>query len=355
MNESRTFRDEASGGPSRPPLGAELLPPVEEPSAKFIIQLFVVPALIVAGIVGLWLAFSWLVRSTSLGPEKLIAGVDQGPSVARWQRASELADILHDKRYANFKRDHNSATQLAQILNREIDQSKDGNDSEQAAYLRFFLTRALGEFEVEEGADALLKAAETKRTPNDDLVRRGALEALAVRIYNLGQHDPPEQLHAPEVEATLVRMTEDQDPTIRLRAAYALGKLGTPAALERLEVLTDDPDADTRFNSAIALAHRGNAKSVDTLAEIFDVDELVQTTTDKDGNTVPSKLIVFIEPAMGAVQSLAHKNTSADLGPIVASLEKLSKADEAKLKAALVPPRFSADAQQCLDMLKSLK
>lgn len=355
MNETRTFRDEGLGGPSRPPLGADLLPPVEEPSAKFIIQLFVVPALIVAGIVGLWLSFSWLVRSTSIGPDKLIAGVDQGPNVARWQRASELADILHDKRYASFKRDHGAATHLAQILNREIDQSKDGNDGEQAAYLRFFLARALGEFEVEEGTDALLKAAETKRTPNDDLVRRGALEALAMRIYNLSQHETPEQLTQPEVEATLVRLTEDEDPTIRLRAAYALGKLGTPAGLERLEILTDDPDADTRFNSAIALAHRGNAKSVDTLAEIFDVDELLHTTVDKDGNTVPSKLIVFVEPAMGAVQSLAHKNTSADLAPVVASLEKLAKADEAKLKAALVPPRFSADARQCLEMLKSLK
>ena len=354
MNDTRTFRDEGLGGPSRPPLGADLLPPVEEPSAKFIIQLFVVPALIVAGIVGLWLSFSWLVRSTSIGPDKLIAGVDQGPSVARWQRASELADILHDKRYASFKRDQGAATHLAQILNREIDQSKD-NDNEQAAYLRFFLTRALGEFEVEAGTDALLKAAETKRTPNDDLVRRGALEALAMRIYNLSQHETPEQLTQPEVESTLNRLAEDPDPTIRVRATYALGKLGTPAAIERLEVLTDDPDADTRFNAAIALAHRGNAKSIETLAEIFDVDELTHTTVDKNGNTVPSMLVVFVEPAMGAVQSLAHKNTSANLAPIVASLEQLATADEAKLKAALVPPRFSADAQQSLDMLKSLK
>ena len=36
------------------------LPPVEPPSAKFIVQLFVVPGLIVAAIVGAWLLFGKL-------------------------------------------------------------------------------------------------------------------------------------------------------------------------------------------------------------------------------------------------------------------------------------------------------
>ena len=174
MNDSRTFRDEKLGGPSRPPLGEELLPPVEQPSAKFIVQLFVVPALIVMAIVGIWLSLSWLVRSTTIGPDKLIEGIESGPSVARWQRASELADMLHNKHYADLKRDQKIAGQLGQILNREIDQSTGSKDGQQSATLRYFLARALGEFEVSEGTDVLLKAAQTKRTPNDELVRHGA-------------------------------------------------------------------------------------------------------------------------------------------------------------------------------------
>ena len=39
-----------------PPAGEDLLPPVEPPSAGFLIQLFVVPALIVILIVAAWLA-----------------------------------------------------------------------------------------------------------------------------------------------------------------------------------------------------------------------------------------------------------------------------------------------------------
>ena len=46
MNDSSLFSNEPQKIESRPPLGEDLLPPVEQPSARFIIQLFVVPALI---------------------------------------------------------------------------------------------------------------------------------------------------------------------------------------------------------------------------------------------------------------------------------------------------------------------
>jgi hypothetical protein len=36
------------------------LPPVEPPNAAFLVQLFLVPGVIVAIIVGVWLAFHWL-------------------------------------------------------------------------------------------------------------------------------------------------------------------------------------------------------------------------------------------------------------------------------------------------------
>ncbi|HLQ43503.1 MAG TPA: hypothetical protein VK137_02140, partial [Planctomycetaceae bacterium] len=41
------------------PLSSDL-PPVEPPSGRFIVQLFVVPGLIVAAIVGVWLLFGKL-------------------------------------------------------------------------------------------------------------------------------------------------------------------------------------------------------------------------------------------------------------------------------------------------------
>lgn len=353
MNELRRFPDERLGGPSRPPLGEELLPPVEQPSAKFIMQLFVVPALIVLAIVGVWLSFSWLVRSTTIGPEKLIEGVEKGPSVARWQRASELADMLHNRRYASLKLDHESARHLAQILDREIDQSQDGQDGQQSATLRYFLARALGEFEVLDGTGTLLRAAETKRTPDDELVRHGAIEALAVRAYNLQQHDPPEQLKHANLEPTLIRLSGDEDATIRSTAAYALGQLGTPAAVKRLEVLVNDPDADTRYNAALALAHRGNTKSIETLAEMLDITELAMSTdkSGKDNSNFRPALIVG--SALDASHALARQNPQADLSMVTESIGEFIQTDPEKLAEAHIPTRVVSDAQHVLELLKA--
>jgi HEAT repeat protein len=358
MNESPPLGDERLGGPSRPPLGAELLPPVEEPSARFIIQLFVVPALIVLAIVGVWLSFTWLVRSTTISPDKLIEGIDKGPSVARWQRASELADMLHNKRYANLKRDHEAAQHLAQILDREIDDSKDGRDGQQSATLRYFLARALGEFEVPEGTDTLLKAAETKRTADDELVRHGAIEAIAVRAFDLQQLDPPEQLSFPELEPALIRLSGDEDANIRSVATYALGQLGTPDSIKRLESLVNDPDPDTRYNAAIALAHRGNTKSMETLAEMLDVSELtkaapkIEDDAKTDDNDTNMKAAVIVASALDASHALARQNPQADLSVVTEAIQRFSKTDPQKLKDAHIPTRIVSDAEHLLNVLK---
>ncbi len=194
MNDSSLFSNEHRTIGSRPPLGEELLPPVEQPSARFIIQLFVVPALIVVLIVAVWLGFNWLVRSTELGPDQLIQGIEQGPNVARWQRARELADMLQDKRYPEFRQSHESADNLARMLDRELDQP---NTKEDAVEFRKYLARALGEFDVENGTDVLLKAAKINRDPADQKVRDAAIQAIAVRAYNLSKLKPPAQLTMP--------------------------------------------------------------------------------------------------------------------------------------------------------------
>ncbi len=351
-NESRTFRDEQLGGPSRPPLGQELLPPVEQPSAKFIVQLFVVPALIVLAIVSVWLTLSWLVRSATIDPDTLIEGIEHGPSIARWQRASEFADLLNNSRHAELKRDHQVASHLAQILDREIDQSGSGNDGQQASTLRYFLARALGEFEVADGTDVLLKAAATKRTPNDELVRHCAIEAIAVRAYNMQKLEPPEQLTNPELEPTLIRLAGDEDPAIRSKATYALGQLGTPGAVEKLQVLVDDPDADTRYNAAIALAHRGNAKAVDTLAEMLDLSELTKSSGKEDEQDAGFKRAVIIASALDAAHALARQNPQADLSNVMKALEQLVNADPKALEAAHLPKRIVTDSEHALQMLK---
>jgi HEAT repeat protein len=310
--------------------------------------LFVVPALIVMLIVALWLGFNWLVSAASR-PEDVIDGLEHGPSVARWQRASELADMLRNERFAKFKRDEESAGKLARILDREITAA--GMDDDEIEF-RKYLARALGEFQVQEGADELLRAATTSRDEREQKVRDGALQAIAVRAYNLQQLSPPQRIENPKVEATLLQLSEDEDPLIRFQTAYALGKIGSPAAVERLEIMVDDPDADTRYNAAVALAHHGNAKAIETLAEMLDLEEHAAARLGKDDAHAVVRSVI-VHTAIDAALALARQNPQADLSPIIEMLEEIVRADEKTLAKAQLPRQAQFDAQRALKTLRS--
>lgn len=291
--------------------------------------------MIVVMIVAIWLAFNWLVRSTELGPEQLIQGIEQGPNVARWQRARELADMLQDKRYPEFRQSHESADNLARMLDRELDQP---NAKEDAVEFRKYLIRALGEFDVENGTDVLLKAAKTNRDPSDQKVRDAAIQAIAVRAYNLSKLKPPVQLSTAELEPTLLALASDTDPVIRFQTAYALGHIGTSAGVKQLEVMVDDPDAGTRYNAAVALAHRGNVKSIDTLTEMLDMDELAGVRDEQEEGK-QFKRTVLIVSAIDATRTLARENPKANLAPIISELKRIASADKSTLEKANVSPR----------------
>jgi HEAT repeat protein len=278
--------------------------------------------------------------------------MEEGPGVARWQRASELADMLRNERFADFKRSGESAAHLARILEREIDaaDSTDGMQ-EQAVTLRYFLARALGEFEVEEGIEVLLKAAETDRDAKEQIVRHGALEAIAVRAYNLRRLNPPQQLEHPDLEPTLLRLAEDDDPLIRSQTAYTLGQIGTPAAIDRLQVMVDDPDADTRYNAAVALAHHGDDRATETLAEMLDLEELTAVRENSRDPDRALKRRTIVHTAMEAAKELARQNPHAKMDAVIAALRDLASAEPQRLAAAQLPPRVASDARATLEAI----
>jgi len=327
------------------------MPPVEPPSAGFIIQLFVVPALIVLLIVALWLTVSWLVHRTR--PQDLIQGLE-GSGVARWQKASELADILRNERFADFKRDKEAASRLADNLRREIEAANvaGGMDGE-SVMLRFFLCRALGEFEVTDGMDALVLAAETNRDPAEQLVRRGAVQAIAMRAFKLREQGSAESLSDPKLEAVLLRLSEDKDALIRSETAYALGRIGTPVCIERLEVLIGDPHADTRYNAAVALAHEGKAAAAGMLAEMIEPVALASALEEPDPPSRVRKRATILHNAMEAAEALAKKNPTADLTAIKESLQSLADVNEAALEKALIPRGAVSAAKRTLETLSN--
>jgi HEAT repeats len=301
----------------------------------------------------LWLTVSWLVRRTSARPEDVIAGLEQGPRIARWQRASELADMLRSPRFIDFRRNPEAAKGLAGILSREIDAATAGHGMEdEDITLRRFLSRALGEFDVIDGTDALIKAAETNRDPQELLVRQGALEGIAVRAFNLRNLKPPQELNVPELDTALARLAGDEEPSIRYRTAFALGQIATPTALSRLEKMVDDPDADTRYNAAVGLAHHGNAKAMETLAEMLDLEELASVRGEENEQDRDNKRALVLSNALRASTELVKKNPTADVAPIVDALNRLVAADADTLTKARIPSRAVSDAKRVLDKLQ---
>jgi HEAT repeat protein len=285
-----------------------------------------------------------------MGPEQLIQGLEGGSKIARWQRAADLAFMLPGSRYDEFRRQGAPAAHLGRILMKEIDE---GGMKDEDVAMREYLVRALGLFEVNEGVDALLKAAETNRGPAERNVRYQAIEHIARRAHNLSLHAPPEKLGHPDLEPTLLRLAADEDPAIRERTVFALGKIGTPAAIEKLRVLVDDPNAETRYNAAIALAHRGDERSATTLVEMLDVAEMAkQSEKVGDETNAAFKHHLIIASAIDAAHALARKNAEADLSALIQSLENLANVDSQTLKAAGVPPKIASDAKHALSMIK---
>src|SRR5262249_4739711 len=76
-------------------LPPEVLPPVKPPSGKFIAQLFLVPMLIVIGILGLFFTMRSLFGLG--GPhtaEQFLHNLDQTNADVRWRAAQDLAQVL---------------------------------------------------------------------------------------------------------------------------------------------------------------------------------------------------------------------------------------------------------------------
>jgi hypothetical protein len=268
-----------------------------------------------------------------------------------------LAGMLSDKRYADFQTSSAAATKLADILDREIDAAKSSEEGmqQEAVTLRYFLSRALGEFRVPDGLSVLVKAAATNRDPREEEVRRGAIQAIAVRASNLAQLQPPQVLSDPELEPTLFQLAGDPDELVRSETAYTFGRIGTPACLERLEAMLGDSFADARYNAAIALAQHGDVKALTVLAEMLSPDEMASVEQEKGTDAQFFKRTLVMSGALDAVDKLVKEHPDADYSAVTKSLDEIVHADDAKLDRARIRRPIVARARETLALIAPAK
>jgi HEAT repeat protein len=311
---------------------ADALPPVEPPSAGFIVQLFIIPAVIVAIIVIVWALFNWLAHMGN-DPRSYVEALKRN-NEARWQTAHNLAEVLGRSGNEELRKDASVARDLAKLLDDEIEA---GSLDDKSIEFRVYLCRVLGEFQVDDVLPTLLKAAKTERDGREVDVRLSALQGLARLIPNL---DVSALQRNEALAAVLSSAAQSEVVVMRVHAAYTLGVLGGDAALAQLHVLLRDADADVRVNAATGLARHGDAECVPMLATMIEATDTLLPAETKDETTRRSMQISTQFNALESAAQLAKANPKADLSPITAAIDKLlatnpplsvrSKVDEVK-------------------------
>jgi HEAT repeat protein len=336
--------DAAPAKPVGKRLPAGELPPVEPPTSTFILQLFLIPLLIVAIVVMLWLGFSWIAHMGRDDPAALAKAIERGDN-ASWQRAYELADLLRspDPRYDALRTDPVLAKRLADFLKRDLKEPVSSRSDKERVIRRMYLCRALGSFHVTDGLPVLLEAATLERDPVEVEVRYAALEAIATLAHQMGPGALADD--DDEVLKTLLDASREQDdsstpppaydedgqPTLyrpkaelRAVAAYALGVVGGERAIERLKLMLHDAYPNARYNAATGLARHGEEAAEPVLREMLDPENKHATRDERYANDQARKQVTVLMNGIKATVTLAEANPRANLTGLKASLDRLA-------------------------------
>lgn len=256
----------AEGGESS---GAELpddLPPVEPPSAGFILQLFLVPGLIVAAVIGVWALFGKMSSSEQDWRQQIVE-MRSNNEHRRWRGANGLAQMLRadielGKDGQKLSKNPAIAKELTELFSDLL--AETGRDEELISQ-QSFLARTLAWLDTHEVViPILLEAADPKR---DDIVRSDAIRSLAIIA---GRADEAgNRLSDSALADSLIEFSQDSNPLTRQLCAYTLGLIDGGGVEQRLTVMTEDSDDNTQINAAIALARTGSTKGLPVFVRVL--------------------------------------------------------------------------------------
>lgn len=239
--------------------------------------LFVVPLLVVAMCISVFVLFGWVAYDRkSVGD--YLSDLQDSRSVfshRRKQAAYELSKILTTDPDA-LRAEPGAQAELRRLFRTSEDR-----------WVRIYLASVLGHLRDREAVPMLVEGA--------------ASEDSQVRIYSiwaLGAIADPGSL--PVVAAALT----DGDEGIRKAAAFAVGSFGDPSVIEQLVVLSEDPVADVRWNAALALARLGDDRGIPVLTQMLDrslLDRVPDITEEQK-----------IEAMISALNAMTRLPASAD-------------------------------------------
>ena len=262
----------------------EDLPPVEPPSAGFIMQLFLVPGLIVAAVIAVWALFGKL----STGEQdwrQLVAEVRSNNEHRRWRGATGLAQMLRSdvelgESGNQLSTNPQIAKELATLL---IELLNESAQDEELISQQSFLARTLGWLDsLDDSLPALVKATDEK---HEIIVRSDALRSIALIAGRASDDGKP--LDRSEVTDRLLEVSQDSEPLIRQVCAFTLGLIPGDAVDQRLRVMAEDRDSNTAINAVLQMSRRGMPEAFDALLGLLQsANEPVNPASMKGGTDV---------------------------------------------------------------------
>jgi hypothetical protein len=256
---------------NQPPPLADL-PPVEAPSASFVVQLFVIPAVVVAVVIVVWLLFGKLAG----GERDAMEYVRQlRLSSANWRSAFELASLIQND--SQLASDPRLLGELTDLLSFELKQNENPRLTQYVALtMGAFQTldATLADGRKVDPIEPLALALEPKYETPIRIAAAASLAKQAARLH--GTLDDPRAVRA------LAQAAANGEPEVRQMAVYALGFMGGAESAKVLrERLQSDEDRYVRYNAAVALGRRGDMAAKGTLSEMLsssDLDRLIELT-----------------------------------------------------------------------------
>lgn len=304
-----TTADPATSQPDLP----DDLPPVEPPSAGFIMQLFLVPGLIVAAVIGVWALFGKMSSSEQDWRQQIVE-MRSNNEHRRWRGANGLAQMLRadielGKDGQQLSQNPAIARELTDLFRELLNEPA---SDEELISQQSFLARTLGWLDTHDVViPILLEAADLRR---DDIVRSDAIRSLALIAGRADEAGA--RLHRPDMADSLIRHSQDPNPLTRQLCAFTLGLIGGPGVEQRLRVMTEDDDDNTQVNAAIALARSGSTEGLPVFLRVLREAPKPVDQRSMDGETEAERRTqAENQEAMNAVALVNVLKAMQDLSP----------------------------------------
>ena len=302
MDPSQSKNSSAHSG--EPEVSSESASFYEQPLWKRMYAFLLAPFLIAAIAVGIFTVFSMMTQENQT-PTELVSILKSSGEHRRSQAAFALTKYLQpsvSEQHGQLQREGDEdyrrklttvrllLPELLEIFNDPIR----GDDE-----VRKFLSLAfgyLGDRRAVEPLGAVLGEA------NEELVTYSLVSLTTLK--------DPRSIPA------VIEASKRSEPAIRSTALYALGVLGGPEAVERLEAALTDSHPSVQWNGAFGLARQRNPAGEEIILEILNRGELFQSINDE-----PHKQR---EQVLNAVQSAGMLRTPR----VVMRLKEIAQADD---------------------------